>query len=76
MKQIMHSSQYKYPEKHGLVGKACAVVGIGNSGCDIATELGMFNGGGMQNGGGVIVNPEENRSKTYHVARSGGWVMQ
>ena len=29
--QIMHSSQYKFPEKHGLVGKACAVVGIGNS---------------------------------------------
>ena len=34
----------------------------------------MLNGGGMRNGSGVIVN-ESQRSTTYHVARSGGWVM-
>jgi hypothetical protein len=51
------------------------VVGIGNSGADIVTELGMMNGGGMRNGGGEVVNPEE-RSETLLVARSGGWVAR
>ena len=35
----MHSSQYKYPEKHDLVGKKVLVVGIGNSGLDVVTEV-------------------------------------
>eukprot|EP00004_Rigifila_ramosa_P011077 TRINITY_DN2336_c0_g1_i1.p1 TRINITY_DN2336_c0_g1~~TRINITY_DN2336_c0_g1_i1.p1 ORF type:complete len:544 (+),score=78.36 TRINITY_DN2336_c0_g1_i1:48-1634(+) len=35
----LHSAHYKYPEKHGLTGKRVVVVGIGNSGCDIVTEL-------------------------------------
>ena len=46
--KIIHSSQYKYPEKHGLLGKDVVVVGIGNSGADIVTEFGMINGGGMR----------------------------
>jgi dimethylaniline monooxygenase (N-oxide forming) len=72
---VMHSSKYKYPEKHGMVGKRVAVVGIGNSGADIVTELGMLNGGGMRSGNGEIVN-EANRSETLLVARSGGWVTR
>lgn len=71
---IMHSSQYKYPEKHNMVGKRVAVVGIGNSGADIVTELGMINGGGMRKGDGDIVN--EKRSDTLLIARSGGWVAR
>jgi dimethylaniline monooxygenase (N-oxide forming) len=35
-----HSSQYKSPAKHDLADKTVVVVGIGNSGCDIVTELG------------------------------------
>jgi len=72
--KIIHSSQYKYPEKHGLVGKDVAVVGIGNSGADIVTEFGMLNGGGMRRGDGRIVN--DARGQTYLVARSGSWVMR
>ena len=71
---IMHSSKYKFPEKHGLLGKRVAVVGIGNSGADIVTELGMINGGGMRNGGGEIVN-EDLRSDTLLVARVGAHVV-
>ena len=70
----MHSSKYKFPEKHGLLGKRVAVVGIGNSGADIVTELGMINGGGMRNGGGEIVN-EDLRSDTLLVARVGAHVV-
>ena len=71
---IMHSSQYKYPEKHNMVGKRVAVVGIGNSGADIVTELGMLNGGGMRKGDGNIVS--DKRSDTLLIARSGGWVAR
>eukprot|EP01065_Artemidia_motanka_P053441 TRINITY_DN9910_c0_g2_i1.p1 TRINITY_DN9910_c0_g2~~TRINITY_DN9910_c0_g2_i1.p1 ORF type:complete len:757 (+),score=124.91 TRINITY_DN9910_c0_g2_i1:206-2272(+) len=60
--QWLHSSQYKYPEKHGLLGKRVAVVGIGNSGGDIVTELGPA----LAKTGG----------KTVLVARSGGWVVK
>jgi hypothetical protein len=73
--EIMHSSKFKYAEKHGMVGKRVAVVGVGNSGADIVTELGMLNGGGMRNGGGEIVN-EHLRSETLLIARSGGWVTR
>ena len=34
-----HSSKYKYPAKHDLIGKNVCVVGVGNSGIDISTEL-------------------------------------
>ena len=37
----LHSSKYKYPEKHGIgPDSTVVVVGIGNSGSDIVTELG------------------------------------
>eukprot|EP01125_Pyxidicula_operculata_P012607 TRINITY_DN4144_c0_g3_i1.p1 TRINITY_DN4144_c0_g3~~TRINITY_DN4144_c0_g3_i1.p1 ORF type:complete len:683 (+),score=143.53 TRINITY_DN4144_c0_g3_i1:46-2094(+) len=38
----MHSSQYKYPEKHGIPGKTVVVVGNGNSGLDIVTETSQY----------------------------------
>jgi len=38
-KPYIHSSQYKYPEKHHLKGKTVLVVGVGNSGIDIVTEV-------------------------------------
>lgn len=37
--QWMHSSRYKHAAAHGLEGKRVVVVGIGNSGCDVVTEL-------------------------------------
>jgi dimethylaniline monooxygenase (N-oxide forming) len=37
---VCHSSMYKFPQKHSLVGKRVVVVGVGNSGIDIVTELG------------------------------------
>jgi dimethylaniline monooxygenase (N-oxide forming) len=37
---VCHSSMYKFPEKHSLIGKRVVVVGVGNSGIDIVTELG------------------------------------
>jgi len=37
----LHSSKYKYPEKHGINKDSVAVVvGVGNSGLDIASEIG------------------------------------
>jgi dimethylaniline monooxygenase (N-oxide forming) / hypotaurine monooxygenase len=35
----VHSSHYKHPQKHGLAGKRVMVVGVGNSGLDVVTEL-------------------------------------
>ena len=49
-------------------------MGIGNSGADIVTELGMINGGGMKTGAGEVVNDQ--RSETLLIARSGGWVAK
>ena len=37
--EVLHSSRYKYAEKHGLAGKRVAVVGVGNSGCDIVVDI-------------------------------------
>ena len=34
-----HSSKYKYPAKHDLIGKNVCVVGVGNSGIDISRNL-------------------------------------
>eukprot|EP00943_MAST-04B_sp_MAST-4B-sp1_P008642 g8642.t1 len=37
--QIIHSSKYKYPEKHHLQNKSVVVVGCGNSGVDCITDI-------------------------------------
>jgi hypothetical protein len=37
--QIIHSSKYKYPEKHHLQNKKVVVVGCGNSGVDCITDV-------------------------------------
>jgi dimethylaniline monooxygenase (N-oxide forming) len=36
---FLHSASYKNPGKHDLKGKTVVVIGIGNSGADIACEL-------------------------------------
>jgi len=38
---FLHSAQYKSPESHELKNKNVVVIGIGNSGSDIACELSM-----------------------------------
>ena len=65
--QWFHSSQYKYPEKHDFdIGKKnVVVVGIGNSGADIITELGEALNSGKS---------DEEKNPVLLVARSGGWV--
>ena len=37
--QVLHSSKYKYPDKHNLLGKNVCVVGCGNSGVDCITDV-------------------------------------
>ena len=73
-KPYVHSSKYKYPEKHNLQGKTVLVVGtlavlwvncrtyviigVGNSGIDIVTEVAQSAG------------------KTILLARSGSWIFK
>lgn len=37
--EVIHSSKYKYPEKHGLVEKKVVIVGTGNSGTDSVVDV-------------------------------------
>ena len=37
--EVIHSSKYKYPEKHGLEGKTVVIVGTGNSGTDSVVDV-------------------------------------
>ena len=67
----MHSRDYKSPKKNGLLNKKVLIVGVGNSGCDIACDLCCAEGGDADQALGRL---EGRADKVYLGQRSASWL--